>query len=40
MPRDIYEAKLKELFGGLIDNYWDDQALLEHRVKHGGVDIL
>lgn len=40
MPRDIYEAKLKKLFGGLVDNYWDDQALLEHRAKHGGVDIL
>lgn len=37
---DIYDTKLMKLFGSLADNYGNDKALLEHRARHGGADIL
>lgn len=37
---ETYTKKLKNLFGQLADDYLKDNALLEHRAKHGGIDIF
>ena len=35
-----YAEKLRTLFGDLADDHLQDQALMEHRAKHGGIDIF
>jgi len=37
---EFYMAKLKNLFGGLADDYYRDESLLKHRSEHGGIDIF
>lgn len=38
--KEIYMAKLKNLFGDLTDDYFGNEALLKHRAKHGGIDVF
>lgn len=40
IPPDIYERKLRNLFGNLIDNFLEDEIFIKHRAEHGGVDIF
>lgn len=40
IPVDIYERKLRNLFGNLVDGYLDDKTFIKHRAEHGGVDIF
>lgn len=40
IPKEIYENKLRNLFGELADGYWNDEIDLKHRAEHGGVDIF
>lgn len=37
---DVYMTKLKKLFGNLADGYFEDEELLKHRARHGGIDIF
>ena len=39
-PKELYMAKLKNLFGDLANDYFKDKALLKHRAEHGGIDIF
>ncbi len=37
---EVCDNKLKDLFGGLVEDYLKDEALLKHRATHGGIDIF
>ena len=40
LPAKTYMKKLKNLFGSLADDYFKDKALLNHRARHGGIDVF
>jgi len=40
LPRDVYERKIKNLFGALAESYFENEALVKHRSEHGGIDIF
>jgi anaerobic magnesium-protoporphyrin IX monomethyl ester cyclase len=37
---EVYDKKLRNLFGDLVEDYLKDEALLKHRAVHGGIDIF
>jgi len=37
---EVYDEKIKNLFGDLADDYLKDEVLIKHRATHGGMDIL
>jgi radical SAM superfamily enzyme YgiQ (UPF0313 family) len=37
---EVYDRKLRSLFGNLVKDYLEDKILLKHRAVHGGVDIF
>ncbi len=40
VPEEESERKLRKLFGGLVDGYFKDEALIKHRAEHGGIDVF
>lgn len=40
LAEDVYREKLHNIFGGLVDDYLKDEALVKHRAEHGGIDIF
>ena len=37
---EVYNKKLRNLFGDLVEDYLNDEVLLKHRATHGGIDIF
>jgi anaerobic magnesium-protoporphyrin IX monomethyl ester cyclase len=37
---EAYRTKIMDLFGGLADSFFKDEALVKHRAEHGGIDIF
>jgi len=37
---EVYNEKLRDLFGNLVQDYLKDKTLLKHRATHGGIDIF
>lgn len=40
LPAEIYDKKLRNLFGNLYEDYMKDEVLIKHRAEHGGIDIF
>lgn len=40
LSRDASMQKLFNLFGDLVGDYLNDEALLKHRAEHGGIDVF
>lgn len=40
VPEEESERKLRKLFGGLVNSYFKDEALIKHRAEHGGIDVF
>jgi hypothetical protein len=40
LPEEVYDEKLRNLFGDLVSEYLHDEMLLKHRAEHGGIDIF
>ena len=40
LSQDVYEKKLRNLYGDLIDRFFNNKALTTHRAMHGGGDIF
>lgn len=38
--KEAYKDKLKNLFGDLTNDYFENKMLLKHRAEHGGMDIF
>ena len=40
LPAQVSSEKLENLFGNLMRDYLKDEALVKHRVEHGGIDVF
>ena len=40
LSEQVYDKKLRNLFGNLVDGYLEDRMLMKHRAEHGGIDIF